>query len=143
MISSNYRRQAQCLCIKERLNKGLAQGGNGKEIVSATGWATARRIGAHSIVCAVRWRSAGTLRLLAAQQMPARHEQIGQRAGHEQGMSVLLEPAITHLGEAEHPLDDPDRVFDPRFREGRLLARTLDLVRFFARSISSTTPRWR
>jgi len=99
--------------------------------------------GAHSIVCAVRWRSAGTLRLLAAQQMPARHEQIGQRAGHEQGMSVLLEPAITHLGEAEHPLDDPDRVFDPRFREGRLLARTLDLVRFFARSISSITSRWR
>jgi len=28
-------------------------------------------------------------------------------------MSVLLEPAITHLGEAEHPLDDPDRMFDP------------------------------
>jgi hypothetical protein len=49
-------------------------------------------------------------------------------------VSVLLEPAITHLGEAEHPLDDPDRMFD--------LARTLDLVRF-ARSTSSTTPRWR
>jgi hypothetical protein len=51
-------------------------------------------------------------------------------------MSVLLEPAITHLGEAEHPLDDPDRMFDPRFREGRLFARTLDLVRFFARSLA-------
>ena len=63
--------------------------------------------------------------------MPARHEQIGQRAGHEQAMSVLLETAIAHLGEAEHPLDDPDRMFDPRFREGRLLARTLGLVRFF------------
>ena len=41
------------------------------------------------------------------------HEQIGQRTGYEQAMSVLLEPAITHLGEAEHPLDDPDRMFDP------------------------------
>jgi len=41
------------------------------------------------------------------------HEQIGQRAGYEQAMSVLLEPAITHLGEAEHPLDDTDRMFDP------------------------------
>ena len=71
------------------------------------------------------------------------HEQIGQCAGHDQAMSVLLEPAITHLGEAEHPLDDADRMFDPRFCKGRLLARTLDLVRFFARSISSTTPRWR
>jgi len=45
--------------------------------------------------------------------MAARHEQIGQRAGHEQAMSVLLEPAIAHLSEAEHPLDDPDRMFDP------------------------------
>jgi hypothetical protein len=41
------------------------------------------------------------------------HKQIGQRTGYEQAMSVLLEPAITHLGEAEHPLDDPDRMFDP------------------------------
>ena len=53
-----------------------------------------------------------TLRRLAAQEMPARHEQIGQRAGHEQAMSVLLQPAIAHLGKAEHPLDDPDRMFD-------------------------------
>jgi hypothetical protein len=112
-------------------------------VSASDGWATARWLGVHSIVCAARWCRCGTLRLLAAQQMPARHEQICQRAGHEQAMGVLLEPAITHLGEAEHPLDDPDRMFDPRFREGRLLARTLDLVRFFARSTSSTTPRWR
>ena len=45
--------------------------------------------------------------------MPAHHEQIGQRAGHEQAMRVLLQPAIAHLGKAEHPLDDPDRMFDP------------------------------
>ena len=45
--------------------------------------------------------------------MPAGHEQIGQRAGHEQAMGVLLQPAIAHLGKAEHPLDDPDRMLDP------------------------------
>jgi hypothetical protein len=33
-----------------------------------------------------------TLRALATQQMPAYHKQIGQRAGHEQAMGVLLQP---------------------------------------------------
>ena len=66
--------------------------------------------------CGVCWcagQVADTLCQLAAQEMAARHEQIGQRAGHEQAMSVLLQPAIAHLGKAEHPLDDPDRMFDP------------------------------
>ena len=75
--------------------------------------------------------------------MAARHEQIGQRASDQQAMEVFIQPAVAQLGKAEHPLDDADRVFDPRFREGKLLARTLDLVRFFARSTSSPTPRWR
>src|SRR4029077_4164412 len=39
--------------------------------------------------------------------------QIGQRAGDEQAMRVLLQPAIAHLSETEYPLDDPDRMFDP------------------------------
>ena len=73
--------------------------------------------------------------------MPAGNEQIGEGTDHTQAMSVLSEPAIAHLGKAEDPLDDPDRMLDPRFREGRHLARTFDLVRFFARSTSSTTPR--
>ena len=73
--------------------------------------------------------------------MSACDEQIGQRTGHDQAMSVLLRLAIAQLGKAEHPLDDPDRMLDPRFREGRLLARTFDLVRFFIRSAWSTTPR--
>jgi hypothetical protein len=73
--------------------------------------------------------------------MAARDEQIAERTGHEQAMPVLFEPAIAHLGKAEHLLDNPDGRFDPRFREGRLLARTLDLVWFLARSTSSTTPR--
>src|SRR5262252_1316362 len=52
--------------------------------------------------------------------MPARHEQIDERAGHEQAMSVLLEPAITHFGETKYSLDDPDRMLDfgPHLRTG-------------------------
>src|SRR5215468_8839173 len=61
--------------------------------------------------------------------MPARHEQIGERAGHEQAMSVLFEPAIAHLGEAEHSLDDPNRMLDfgPHLRFGTVF-RALALV---------------
>src|SRR2546430_17004974 len=61
--------------------------------------------------------------------MPARHKQIGQRAGHEQAMRVLLQPAIAHLGKAEHPLDDPDRMLDPgpHFGLGTIF-RPLDLI---------------
>src|SRR5215831_9385656 len=61
--------------------------------------------------------------------MPARDEQIGQRAGDEQTMEVLVQPAIAHLGKAEHPLDDPDRVFypGPHFGLGAVF-RPLDLV---------------
>ena len=46
--------------------------------------------------------------------MPARHEQIDERAGHEQAMSVLLEPAITYFDETKHSRGDPDRMLDPR-----------------------------
>ena len=61
--------------------------------------------------------------------MPAHHEQIGQCAGHDQAMSVLLQPAIAYLGKAEHPLDDPDRMFDPgpHFGLGTVF-RPLDLI---------------
>ena len=61
--------------------------------------------------------------------MPARYEQIGQCAGHEQAMGVLLQPAIAHLGKAEHPLDDPDRMLDPgpHFGLGAVF-RPLDLI---------------
>ena len=67
--------------------------------------------------------------------MPARDEQIGERTDHDQAMSVLFEPAVAQLGEAKDPLDDPYRMLDFRAH--------FDLVRFFARSTSSTTPRWR
>ena len=80
---------------------------------------------------------AGTLRRLAAQQMPARDEQIGQRAGHEQTMSVLLQPAIAHLGKAKHsrlmiPIGCSTlaRTFGPVFRP-------LDLVHDTAMAIAA------
>src|SRR5262249_24988112 len=66
----------------------------------------------HFGVCAVAGLIAKTLRRLTAQQVPARHEQIGQCASDQQTMEVLVQPAIAHLGKAEHPFDDPDRVFD-------------------------------
>ena len=111
----------------------IAATGGGREMTAPPGSLLAHRRGA--------WRGANTLRLLAAQQMSARHEQISQGASDNEAMSVLVEPAIAYLGKPEHPLDDPDRMLDPRFREGRLLARTFDLVRFLARSIGLTRPR--
>jgi len=53
--------------------------------------------------------------------------------GHEQAMRVLFEPAITHLGKAEHPLDNPDRMFD--------LGSHVGFGAVFGLSTSPTTPR--
>src|SRR5215813_8959088 len=44
--------------------------------------------------------------------MPACDKQIGQRAGDNEAMSVLSEPAVAHFGKAEDPLDDTDRMLD-------------------------------
>src|SRR5262249_39191281 len=70
--------------------------------------------------------------------MPARDKQIGERAGHEPAMSVLFEPAIAHLGEAEDPLDDPDRMLDfgPHLRFGPV-CRALDLVHDAAMAVAA------
>ena len=88
---------------------------------------------------AVTWRKRALLynlgHLLAAQEMPARNEQIWSARTYDQAVGVLRQSAIEHLDEAEHPLMTPI--------ECSTLARTFDLVRFFARSTSSTTPRWR
>src|SRR5215470_13696212 len=61
--------------------------------------------------------------------MAAHDEQIGQRTGHQQAMRVLLQTAIAHLGKAEHPLDDPDHMFNPgpHFGLGAVF-RPLDLI---------------
>ena len=70
--------------------------------------------------------------------MPAHHKQIGQSAGHEQAMGVLLEPAITRFGKAEHPLDDSDRMLDagPHFGLGAVF-RPLDLIHHTAVAIAA------
>jgi len=40
--------------------------------------------------------------LVRRPEIPACDERTGQRAGHEQAMRILLQPAIAHLGKAEH-----------------------------------------
>ena len=69
--------------------------------------------------------------------MPARDKQIGERAGYEQAMCVLFEPAITHFGETKHSLDDPNRMlnFGPHLRFGSVF-RPLDLVHNTAMTIA-------
>ena len=86
--------------------------------------------------------TADTSRRLAAPETAARHEQIGQRAGDKQAMAVLVQPAIAHLGKAEHPLDDPDDVFDPgpHFRVGAFFG-PLDLIDNTAVAIASINER--
>src|SRR5215469_12222956 len=56
--------------------------------------------------------------------MAARNEQIGERAGHDQAVRVLFEPAIAHLGKTKHSLDHPDCMFDlgPHFGTKTVLA---------------------
>ena len=44
--------------------------------------------------------------------MAARHEQVGERAGDKQAMSVLVEPAVADHDEAEQPLDDVEGMLD-------------------------------
>src|SRR5580658_9529611 len=84
------------------------------------------------------WRGMETLSLVQAQQMSARREQVGQGAGDNEAMRVLFEPAVTHLGEAEHPLDDPDRMLDlgPHLRLGAVF-RALDFVHDAAVAIAT------
>src|SRR6266516_4108199 len=52
------------------------------------------------------------LRPLNSEQVPARHEQIGQRTGHEQAIGVLRDAAVAHLVESEDALQNPNGVFD-------------------------------
>src|SRR3972149_5299987 len=52
------------------------------------------------------------LRPLQPQQSESDDVQIGQRAGYEQAMCVLLDAAVAHLGETEDSLDDADEVLD-------------------------------
>ena len=69
--------------------------------------------------------------------MVARHKQIGQCAGHQQAVGVLGEPAIAHLGKAEYPFDDPDRMFNPgpHLRLGAIF-RARDLIHYTAVAVA-------
>src|SRR5436853_7357955 len=53
-------------------------------------------------------------RLLRIQQSSPHHEQIRQRGTDFEPVQVLRESAVTHLLEAEDPLDHPNRVLDLR-----------------------------
>lgn len=57
-------------------------------------------------------RALGALRPREVQQIPARHEQIGQRAGAEQPMGVLVQALVAHFGKAELELDHREHVLD-------------------------------
>lgn len=82
-----------------------------------------------------RFRALDPLCPLKAQQSPSDHEQIGERARHEQALFVLLQAAIANL------VNPKMRLITPKACSIR--ARTRDLVRFFARSTSLIAPRWR
>lgn len=53
------------------------------------------------------------LRPCFSPRVPAHQEQPGQRGGDEDGIGVLGQAAIAHLGEAEYPLDHTEDTFDP------------------------------
>ena len=67
-------------------------------------------------------RRASPTRSLSIEQPPSHQVQIRQRRSHFQAMQVLSQAPITHLLEAERPLDHSDC---------STLARTRDLVRGF------------
>lgn len=52
------------------------------------------------------------LRHCQAQQFPADHEQVHQRAGGEQSVGVLLQSSVAHLGETELEFYHPEHVLD-------------------------------
>ena len=79
-------------------------------------------------------RSAADAALLSrSQERPSSEVKIGEAAGDEQPVGILVQPAITHLHKSKHALDDPDAMLD--------LRPYFDLVRLRAFSASSTTPR--
>jgi hypothetical protein len=90
---------------------------------------TERRFGPYWIVGAVCWSTVGNSMSPGSAIDAGGHEKVGQGTGHEQAMSVLVDPAVARLGKAEHPLDDPDRMLDPgpHFGLGTIFRR-LDLV---------------
>jgi hypothetical protein len=69
--------------------------------------------------------------------MPPRDKQIGERTDHKQAMSVLFEPAVAHLGEPKHSLDDADGMLDKR--ESQIARNPALQLPFPAESVTSPT----
>jgi hypothetical protein len=57
--------------------------------------------------------SSGGSVLRGAQQSSTHQVQVGQRAGHDQSIPVLVQPSVACLGEAEDALDDEEGMLDP------------------------------
>src|SRR3954469_18097145 len=95
--------------------------------------------GLDGAVCGVAARlveAADRVPLSGPHQPSARDEQVGEGAGDEQTMRVLVQAAIAHLGKAENKLDHPDAVLElcPHLRFGSVLG-LLSLVDHAAVSI--------
>ena len=63
--------------------------------------------------CFLRISSTG---LLHAQQCFAQLEQIHQRAGNVQSLTILSKSSISYFGKAKHAFEDQERMFDTRPR---------------------------
>ena len=64
-----------------------------------------------------KWRVSFPVSLLrthCSQERVANDKDIGQRGRDEHPVGVLGQAPIAHLGEAEHALDDPDRMLHAR-----------------------------
>ena len=60
-------------------------------------------------------RSAADAALLSrSQERPSSEVKIGEAAGDEQPVGILVQPAIAHLHKSKHALDDPDAMLDLR-----------------------------
>ncbi|KXK54720.1 MAG: hypothetical protein UZ07_CHB004002496, partial [Chlorobi bacterium OLB7] len=57
-------------------------------------------------------RSLDTPIPLDSEQVMPGHEEIGQGGHHEQAVAVLRQTSISHLGKAEHALDDEEGMLD-------------------------------
>ncbi len=80
--------------------------------------------------------------LLRIQQSSPHHEQIRQRGTDFEPVQILRESAVTHLLEAEEPLDHPNRVLDLRAhpRNGNTLMNRCNHEMPTARSEAESVP---
>jgi len=73
-----------------------------------------RRSRACSAGLSDRRSAANAVLLSRSQERPSSEVKIGEAAGDEQPVGILVQPAIAHLRESKHALDDPDTMLDLR-----------------------------